>query len=76
MIFIVVTCTYLIRIIIYHMYFDTLDQGNARGHILHIALLVSLKSVVIENGSGSYIFIIIVTLSCRMCFSDMHSPIS
>ena len=36
------------------MYFDTLDQGNTRGHISHIALLVSLKSVVIENGSGIF----------------------
>ena len=54
MIFIVVTCTYLIRIIIYHMHFDTLDQGNTRGHILHTALLVSLENVVIENVSGIF----------------------
>ena len=41
------------KALLYMQHFDTLDQRNARTHISHIALLASLKNLVI--GSTFYV---------------------
>ena len=42
------------KALLYMQHFDTLDQRNARTHISHIALLASLKNLVIGNGGSTF----------------------